>query len=79
MHNPTAAHPGSGPQPHDGELRLALRTRQAAQALSISERLLAKLVAEKRIPFARINSVLLFPVADLQRWLSEQAAKEGNA
>lgn len=55
---------------------LALRAREAAQALSISPRLLAKLVAEKRIPYVRINRAIVFPVADLQRWLSEHASKE---
>lgn len=52
---------------------LALRTPQAAKALGISPRLLAKLVAERRVPHVRINSVLVFPVPELQRWLSEQA------
>lgn len=61
--------------PHCSTAKLALRARDAAKALSISERLLATLVAEKRIPHARINSAVIFPVADLQRWLSEQAAK----
>lgn len=55
---------------------LALRAPEAAKALSISPRLLAKLTAEKRIPHVRLNSAVLYPVADLQRWLSEQASKE---
>lgn len=56
--------------------KLALRSREAAKAIGISPRLLATLVAQKRVPHVRINSVLVFPVADLARWLSEQASKE---
>lgn len=57
---------------------LALRSREAARALGISERLLAKLVAEKRVPHVRVNSVLLFPVRELREWLTAQVVKEGQ-
>lgn len=72
--------PSDHPKPSHSEPRvtLALRAREAAQAIGISPRLLALLVAEKRIPYARINSVIVFPVADLARWLSEQASRESG-
>lgn len=58
---------------------LALRSREAARALSISERLLATLVAEKRIPHLRINSAVVFPIRELQDWLTAQVGKEGTS
>lgn len=69
--HPESGHAGQGP-------RLALRASQAAKALGISPRLLATLVAEKRVPHVRINSVLLFPVRELQDWLTSQIGKEGK-
>ncbi len=65
------------PSPHDGLTpTLALRTREAAQALRISPRLLSTLVAEGRIPHVRVNSVLLFPVRELQDWLTAQSGTQ---
>lgn len=58
--------------------KLALRSREAAKAIGISPRLLATLVAEKRVPHIRINSVLLFPIRELQDWLTSQIGKEGH-
>lgn len=52
---------------------LALRAPQAAKALGISQRLLATLTGEGRVPFVRINRAVVYPVADLRHWLSEQA------
>ncbi len=54
---------------------LALRAREAAKALGISPRLLATLTAQRRVPFARINTVVVYPVPELQRWLSDQARR----
>ena len=61
---------GASPTP-----KLALRLPAMAEALSISERLLSQLVAENRIPHARVNRVLLFPVREVQDWLTTEAAK----
>lgn len=58
--------------------KLALRFREAAKAIGISERLLATLVAEKRVPHLRVNTVVLFPIRELQQWLTAEAAKEGR-
>lgn len=57
---------------------LALRAPQAARAIGISPRLLATLTAQRRVPFVRINTVVVYPVPELQRWLSEEVAKEGK-
>ncbi len=59
-------------------LVLALRAPQAAKAIGISPRLLATLTAERRVPFVRINKAVVYPVLDLQRWLSEQAGREAS-
>ena len=56
---------------------LALRLRPAAKALGISPRLLWQLTHDGHIPCVRIGSgkrrTVLYPVADLQAWLSRQA------
>lgn len=59
-------------------VKLALRSKDAAKAMGISERLLATLVAEDRIPFVRINTAVLFPIRELQDWLTAQTGKEGQ-
>jgi excisionase family DNA binding protein len=60
---------------------LALRPRQAAAALGISPRLLWQLTHDGIIPVVRVGSgkrkTLLYPMADLQAWLSQSAAKGG--
>lgn len=64
---------------------LALRPREAAKALGISARTLWGLTAPRGpIPCLRIGhgkrQTVLYPVADLQAWLSRQAeaVKGGN-
>jgi hypothetical protein len=64
---------------------LALRPREAAKALGISARTLWGLTAPRGpIPCLRIGhgkrQTVLYPVADLQAWLSRQAegAKGGD-
>jgi hypothetical protein len=55
--------------------RLALRPKEAAQALGISERKLWEITADKTsgIPHFRAGKVLLYPVTALEQWLHEQA------
>jgi excisionase family DNA binding protein len=53
--------------------RLALRPKEAAQALGLSERKLRELVPE--LPHVRRGGVLMFPVEALRRWLEEEAQK----
>lgn len=57
---------------------LALRANDMAKALSISPRLLAILVAEGRIPFARINRVVVFPIHLVEDWLTAEAGKQAR-
>ena len=67
----------------DPSPRLALRPREAAKALGISPRHLWQLTHDGQIPCVRIGSgkrrTVLYPVADLQDWLSRQAQSEKEA
>jgi excisionase family DNA binding protein len=53
--------------------RLALRPREAAKALGVSERTLWTWTKEGRVPCVRLGSSVRYPVDALKRWLSEQA------
>jgi excisionase family DNA binding protein len=57
---------------------LALRPREAAKALGISPRLLWQLTKDGRVPCVRVGGVkrhtVLYPLSELQAWLSQQAA-----
>lgn len=55
--------------------RLALRPREAARALGISERTLWSLTQDARtgIPHMRVGRCVVYPVDGLQKWLAEQA------
>ena len=50
--------------------RLALRPREAARALGISERTLWSWTREGRIPYRRQGRCLIYPVAALEAWLN---------
>ena len=61
---------------------LALRPREAAKALGISERMLWSLTAPRgTIQSIRVGSCVLYPVTGLQAWLDRQAqaTSEGGA
>jgi excisionase family DNA binding protein len=63
--------------PTDLSSPLALRPREAAKALGISARHLWQLTKDGLIPCVRVGSgtrkTVLYPVADLQTWLTRQA------
>ncbi len=54
--------------------RLALRPKEAAEALGISERTLRQILPE--LPHVRVGGVVLLPVEGLQAWLREQTEVE---
>ncbi len=55
--------------------RLALRSREAAQALGISERLLWTMTQQGKVPHTRVSKgVIVYPIDALRRWLDEQAS-----
>jgi excisionase family DNA binding protein len=57
---------------------LALRPKEAAKALGISERLLWTWTNQGVIPHLRIGKAVVYPVDSLRAWLIEQAQKGGN-
>jgi excisionase family DNA binding protein len=65
--------------PTDLPTPLALRPHQAAKVLNISTRYLWQLTKDGFIPHLRIGSgrrkTVLYPVAELQAWLTRQAAQ----
>lgn len=54
---------------------LALRPKDAAQALGIGQRLLWTLTNEGAIPHVRIGRAVLYPVPALEQWLADRAMK----
>jgi predicted DNA-binding transcriptional regulator AlpA len=52
--------------------RLALRPKEAAQALGISERLLWTKTNCNEIPHCRIGRAIVYPVDLLREWLTQQ-------
>lgn len=66
----------SSEEPLDLQRRLALRPREAAAALGISERTLRELAPQ--LPSIREGGVRLYPVESLRTWLRERAGVEGD-
>jgi len=54
---------------------LAMRPREAAKALGISERLLWDWTNRGMVPHIRVGKAILYPVDALRRWLDEQTAR----
>ena len=52
---------------------LALRPREAAAALGISERKLWSLTQAGEVPHLKLDRVTLYPVAALEDWLARRA------
>ena len=52
---------------------LALRSRGAAAALGISERLLQDWVKQHGLPCVRIGQTILYPVDEVRQWLRNRA------
>ncbi len=59
---------------------LAMRLREAAKALGISERLLWEWTDKGVVPHVRLGKAILYPVDSLRDWLRRQAqaAEEGD-
>jgi excisionase family DNA binding protein len=62
---------------------LALRPREAARALGISDRTLWQLTADGVVPCVRLKKAILYPVDALRSWLEQgrqqQAQQEAGA
>ncbi len=60
-------------EPRSAE-RLALRPKEAAEALGISERTLRQLLPE--LPTVRRGNIVLIPVEQLRSWLRDESEAE---
>jgi len=60
------------------EERLALRPAEAARVLGVSVRTLFLWAQQKKIPCVKLGKVLLFPVSELQQWLTEQSREKSH-
>jgi excisionase family DNA binding protein len=56
--------------------RLALRPKEAAEALGIGERTLRKWMRDADLPYFRLDGAVRIPVADLRRWMDERTASQ---
>ncbi len=54
---------------------LAMRPREAAKALGISERLLWEWTDRGVVPHIRLGKAILYPVDSLREWLQRQARR----
>ena len=61
-------------RPSDLHDRIALRPKEAAEALGISERKLRAMRSE--LPHARLGEVVVFPVQPLRSWLADRAKEQ---
>jgi predicted DNA-binding transcriptional regulator AlpA len=64
--------------PIRAEHRLALRPKEAAQALGIGVRLLWSLTNQGLIPHARLGRAIVYPVDSLRTYLAEQCRNGGK-
>jgi excisionase family DNA binding protein len=55
---------------------MALRPREAARALGVSERWLWEQTKAGEIPFTKVGRVTLYPRAMLEEWLRRRAAQQ---
>ncbi len=69
-----SAQPTLAPRPDEAPA-LALRAKDAAKALGISERLLWTWTNCGRVPHLRIGTAVVYPVEQLRAWLASEAAK----
>ena len=68
-------HPNGSAARENPHTSLAIRPKDAARRLGISERLLWQWTRTEQVPHIRIGNVVLYPVAGLERWLDERSGR----
>lgn len=63
----------------DPNSRIALRPKEAAETLGISERTLRTWMRDEELPYLRIDRGILIPVADLKDWIHERLIQKTAA
>jgi excisionase family DNA binding protein len=58
------------------DVALALRPREAARALGVCGKTLWLWTKQRIVPHVRIGKAILYPVAELEAWLRQQAARQ---
>lgn len=56
--------------------RLALRPREAAEALGVSERTLRKWMRDEGLPYFRVDGAVRIPVGKLEEWITDRMASQ---
>jgi excisionase family DNA binding protein len=56
--------------------RLALRPKEAAEALGISERTLRKWMRDEGLPYFRVDGAVCLPTAEVEQWMLERTASQ---
>ncbi len=56
--------------------RLALRPKEAADALGVGERTVRRWMRDNALPYRRLDGVVLIPRRALEQWLEEQIHEE---
>lgn len=64
-----------GSEADHGPECLAWGAKKAAKALGIGVRLLWEMTNRGEIPHAKLGRRIVYPVADLRKWLSEQSCR----
>jgi excisionase family DNA binding protein len=59
--------------------RLALRPKEAAEALGIGERTLRSWMRDEELPFFRLNGVVLIQRSTLEKWMEERETRTASA
>jgi excisionase family DNA binding protein len=62
------------PNPAIPDDKLALRPREAARLLGVSQGTLKMLTQTRGLPHIKLDRAVLYPVDGLRQWLAEQAA-----
>lgn len=64
--------------PRRNDEPIALRPREAARLLNISERTLWQLTRDRKVPAARVGKLWRYSREELQRWLAERQEGGGH-
>ena len=63
----------------DLRTRIALRPKEAAEALGVSDRTLRTWMRDEELPYLRIDRGILIPIADLKEWINERLIRKSVA
>jgi excisionase family DNA binding protein len=59
--------------------RLALRPKEAAAALGVSDRTLRKWMRDADLPYFRLDGAVRIPVADLRHWMAARTDSQNRS